>query len=403
MRRHKAAINKLLLQQTGGVLERSKCGRPCAEEEPSTYHVVSRLKRARTNTIERLHGEGGVVYDNQDAIQGHIHAHFEGLLARGHEAPDGSSPFLEGIEEVVTAEDNADLLAPITKDEVYAALRRSPRGKSPGDDGLSTDFWRAVWEVVGDDMLEVFNHMLVHRVTAPSHIRGVMVMVPKVTSPREIGNLRPVTLLNADAKIYSRVLTGRLAVIEPRLLHPMQARAGTGRNMYEELTDIRDAIGYLDMSSRQCRRRRRIKYQACLVSMDFAGAFNNVSHAFMWEVLRRRGVSEEFIEVLKSLYKAASTRIRVNGILTLPLLLLRGIRQGCPASMLLFNIIMAPLLKLLDERLKGLELPRVQDTHQVAARFATSSYVDDALAVLTEAREADVLVTPWKSSATSRD
>lgn len=394
IKKHKAAINTLLLRQMGGVLERAKCSRPCPEEEPSVYHVVSRLKRARQNTIHRLHGEGGAVYDTQEAIEGHVLSHFEALLSRSHATSTDSSPFLEEVEKVVTEEDNEALLAPITIEELKEALIRSPKRKSPGDDGLTADFYLKAFDVLGEDMLEVFNAMLAAREVAVSHTTGILVLVPKIAQPREIGNLRPVTLLNADGKVFSRILTGRLATLETQLLHPMQVRAGAGRGMYDELTDIRDAIGLVNLMNRGLRRRCN-RYKACLVAMDFAGAFNNVNHAYMWEVLRRRGVSEDFIRIVQSMYSNATTRIRVNGHLTVPLLLLRGIRQGCPISMLMFNILMAPLIRMLDRRLRGLELPRADAgaDYAPAYRIAASAYVDDAVAVLTEEMEAATLLS----------
>ena len=391
MKKHKEAVNKLLLQSMGGVLERSKCERPCPEDEPNVHHVAARLKRARVNNIKCLHDEGGAVYDTQEALEQHVHGHFEALLSRADDVTAGPSPFLDELEQVVTEDDNEYLLAPITVEELRAVVKKSPKRKSPGEDGLTAEFYQTAFDVIAEDMLEVFNCMLQERQVADSHTKGVMVLVPKVAQPRVLGNLRPVTLLNADGKMLSRILAIRLSTMESRLLHPLQCRAGQGRNMYDELTDVRDAIASVNLSNRRLRSNRD-KMKACLVSMDFAGAFNHVRHEFIWEVLRRRGVSREFIALVQSMYRTASSRVRVNGRLTAAIWLRRGIRQGCPLSMLLFNIIMEPLIRVLDQRLRGLELPSPDsDSYVVAYRLAASAYVDDALAVLTEPEEMEVL------------
>ena len=51
-----------------------------------------------------------------------------------------------------------------------------------------------------------------------SHNRGVMVMVPKKTSPEVITDLRTVTFLNANGDVFSRVLTRSLENLHHKVL-----------------------------------------------------------------------------------------------------------------------------------------------------------------------------------------
>jgi len=354
IRKHKKAINTLLIRQMGGIIERSKCDRPCSEEEPSIHHVAAQHKRSRQNNLESLEGESGEIHDTQEKLEKYIHQHFTAKLSTSGPPPPASSPFLDELQSVVTPEDNDALLAPITKEELHAALLSSPRHKSPGDDGLTAEFYIASYEILEEDMLAVFNHMLEHRTVSRSHKTGVMVLVPKIARPEKIGHLRPVTLLNTDGKVFTRIMTKRLMAIQGRLVHPNQVHAGAERNIYAALSDIRDVIGELDLVNRN--RKQRDKTQACIISMDIHGAFDHVNHEFLWEVMRRYGLAEEFIDLIKSLYEGAVTRIKINGVLSEAILLLSGVKQGCPLSMILFNIIVSPLIRLLDKLLVGVDL-----------------------------------------------
>jgi hypothetical protein len=52
---------------------------------------------------------------------------------------------------------------------------------------------------------------------------GWMCPLYKKKDRREISNYRPITLLNTDYKIYTKVLATKLAQVAPDVIHPNQA------------------------------------------------------------------------------------------------------------------------------------------------------------------------------------
>jgi hypothetical protein len=139
------------------------------------------------------------------------------------------------------------------------------------------------------------------------------------------------------------------------------------------LCDLRDVISACGA----------LRVPGAVLSTDFSGAFDAVHHDFLYEVLRRRGVSPHFIEVLRAMYTGAGSRLLVNGVLTQSFPVLRSVRQGCPLSMVLFSVVLAPLLQYLERRLQGLSLAN--------ACLKVSSYADDAYYILRSAEEATVV------------
>lgn len=361
-------------------------------EAVGLHHVAACLRRGARRNIEQLQdGEGHVL--RGDAIAEHVRAHFQAVFSAPVElatqrAPDGlptppapasRTPLLDAVvaEPVLTAADSEAILRPFTLEELEAAVVASPRGKSPGEDGLTSEFFVAVWTIVGKDFLKLANAMLQRRRVAPSFKRGVMVLIPKTAqAPVTVKDLRPLTLLNVDGKVFSRALARRLEEAQRRILHPMQVQAGSTRTLQGALCDVRDAVAIAEHH----------KEALCVVALDIAGAFNNLQHHYLWAVLRQHGVSEEVVELLQSMYDGATTRISVNGVLTDVIQLLRGIRQGCPVSMLLYCLASAPLIKALDSRLAGV---RVEESE---GRLAASAYVDDTVALLRDPEEVPVLV-----------
>jgi len=51
---------------------------------------------------------------------------------------------------VVTAEENADLIKPVTDEEIYTAVFQMDPHKAPGSDGFGASFYQDHWDIVRD-------------------------------------------------------------------------------------------------------------------------------------------------------------------------------------------------------------------------------------------------------------
>lgn len=358
----------LMLQ---GVRHRAAMEEAVDDEPVSAVHVGRAARRARQQHIKKVTTDDGEVLTEPAAVQEHFRSLFQAKFqAPAHQgAARGDSQVLASINKVMDSKDNEQLCQPFTAEEVLAAVRRSPKRRSPGSDGITAEFYAKAWDVIGEVLTEVMNAMWSRGEVPAEMTRGIITLVPKKAKPAVAKDWRPITLLDVDYKILARLLTTRLAAFQNRLLHANQVRPGGKRTMAGALCDLRDVLSALGA--------RRVP--GCVVSIDFSGAFDNVNHDFMFEVLRRRGVSEHFVTMLQSVYKEATSQLRINGVLTAAFLVARSVRQGCPASMLLFAVVLAPLLQLLEARLQGLAVAR--------RPLRVSAYADDAFLVMRDHAE----------------
>ena len=46
----------------------------------------------------------------------------------------------------------------LTKEECYASLKSFSKGKSPGTDGLTAEFYLSFWELLGQELVDSFNY-----------------------------------------------------------------------------------------------------------------------------------------------------------------------------------------------------------------------------------------------------
>lgn len=91
-----------------------------------------------------------------------------------------------------------------------------------------------------------------------------------------------------------------------------------------------------------------------MVFIDFAKAFDTVSHRHMLGVLERRGVHELIRRLVRDSYRNCTTTIKTEGGETDQIRLEVGVKRGDPMSPLLFKLAIDPLLYKLDETGQGL-------------------------------------------------
>uniref|UniRef100_A0AAV2JLY8 Reverse transcriptase domain-containing protein n=1 Tax=Knipowitschia caucasica TaxID=637954 RepID=A0AAV2JLY8_KNICA len=148
-------------------------------------------------------------------------------------------------------------------------------------------------------------------------------------------------MVKARTKTFFRRVEG--------LIHPDQACAVPGRRITDSLVLIRDTICYA--------RDRNIRL--VVLNLDFEKAFDRVSHQYLFEVLRKVGLPDRYIEWVGQLYRGISSRFIVNGHLTKAVQINCGVRQGCPLSALLYILCIEPLAQVLrrDQQIRGVGIP----------------------------------------------
>ena len=72
-------------------------------------------------------------------------------------------------------------------------------------------------------------------------------------------------------------------------------------------------------------------------------SFNKIQHPFMIKTIQKMGIEGTYLDTVKAIYDKPIANIIVNGEKLKPFPLRSGIRQGCPLSPLLFNIVLEVL------------------------------------------------------------
>ena len=99
---------------------------------------------------------------------------------------------------------------PISKSEVRRAISKLANGKSPGPDHIPAEFYRLYLNLIVSDYTEVLRESFDAGALPDSFLTGTIILLYKKKDRKDIRNYRPITLLNADYKILTKILASRL-------------------------------------------------------------------------------------------------------------------------------------------------------------------------------------------------
>jgi hypothetical protein len=241
-------------------------------------------------------------------------------------------------------------------------------GKSPGSDGLGRQFYLLFWDLIGPMVHESLAEGFKRGTLSDTQKLSIVRLIPKKDKDkRHLVNLRPISLMNFDTKIGSKVMNNRL---EP-LLHDL---IGIQQNAYVPGRYIGNGIKTLQyIKEHSIKNRNKLMY----MGLDIKKAFDSTSHLFLYNVMKKMNMGEKFIGYIKTLYKDAKAAVINLGKLTDYYPLERSCRQGDPISGTLFLLIIQSFL---DRVLNNADIPGYSFNNK---NYKISTFADDTTLILT--------------------
>lgn len=374
IKRLKAKILTLKREQLAGLKVRTRLQDAVTEETTSMYHVIQENKRQKRKILTEIMTSDGRILDKQSEIREELYRHFSALLGTKQIDEMARDAILTKTFGTLRQEEADSLSAEITEEEVAEAIQRSSKNKSPGPDGLPAELYQAFQGRMISKITLLCNEILNTRREIPKEFcEGTVVLVPKTSRGKTIENLRPITLLNSDYKIFARVMMQRFNSVIGSVTGAYQTSVGKNRTILQTLCNYRDLIATADACRIHC----------ALVSLDFEKAFDKINHLYLLRTMKMMKFPEKVINTIGNLLRNGTSRISVNGQLSKPINVQSSVRQGCPISMVLFAIAIEPFLSTLTRELQGL--------HIHGQKITCYAYADDVTVLVTAANDYEKL------------
>ncbi len=260
-------------------------------------------------------------------------------------------------------------------EELDKAINQMAKGKSPGLDGLTVDFYIFFWKDIRQLLFEALGECLLRQNLSPTMKRGLITLIPKADKdPLSIENWRPITLLCTDYKLLALVYANRLNSGLSKVISECQSAFIKGRNIHFHSRLILDMLDYSHL----------IDKESLILFLDFYKAFDSLEHCFIVETLKCMGFGDKFCNIIKMFYSDITSSVSLGSEITPSFKMSRGIRQGCPISPKLFILTtqMLTLAIVNDLNLQGIKI--------FEKEFKISQFADDTAIFLKDKSMVDI-------------
>ena len=211
----------------------------------------------------------------------------------------------------------------LTKKECWEALNAMKNGKSPGNDGLTKEFYVCFFNEISGNLVAALNRSFEVSQHSSSQRQAVIVLIEKKEKDKRlIKSWRPISLNNVDSKIASKALASRMKTVLSNIIKYDQTAYVKGRYIGESIRLVTDILEYT----------AEHEEVGVLFSADFEKAFDSIEHTFIFATLESFGFGPQFIQWVRTFLKNAESCVMNNGHSTGYFSLKMGTRQGDPLS-----------------------------------------------------------------------
>ncbi|KAL1404263.1 hypothetical protein pipiens_018974, partial [Culex pipiens pipiens] len=270
---------------------------------------------------------------------------------------------------------------PPTIDEVRAILERIKNGKTPGVDNLYAEYLKYGGERVLHDLHELLKKVWVENHMPADWKQVVVVPIPKVKKPTQTGHYRKICLSSSAYKVYAIWILDKL-----------QHLVGPIGNHQAAFLPGRSTTDHLFVLQRLLQERWNGGETTVLMSLDIEKAFDSVCLLTLPAILRQKGVPNNVINRVIECLRGEIQQVLWQRQLTRPMERRRGIKQGCPLSPFLFNLIMEAVLETVADEVVNL---RLNPEGSLNLPFLLA-FADDLIIIADQVSDVETILTSLK-------
>ena len=230
---------------TSGIIFRSKT-KWYEEGEKKTQYFFSLEKRNKTKShIRKLIGQTDDELTSPKSILNEIKSFYSNLYSRKSVKTEQEClQYLASINTPKLSEsERKEGEGRLTLQKCWEALQSMKNGKSPGNDGLTKEFYVCFFEEVAPPLLKSLNYAFMVGELSTSQKQAVITLIEKEgRDKRLVKNWRPISLMNVDTKIASKAFALRMRKVIPSIINYDQTAYVKGRFIGESIRLIDDIL-----------------------------------------------------------------------------------------------------------------------------------------------------------------
>ncbi len=314
-------INELYLDLAKGAFIRSRAKWLEDGERNSSYFFALEKRKS----LSALNIDGAVC---KDIVQ---ISNFVSNLYSSKLDTNSCDSFLDKVQCCIPAiDDDYKSYCELKCEEVWKALQSMKKGKSPGIDGLSVEFYTHFWDTIKSPLVKMYKECIIRREMTVTMKQGIIYLIPKANKDiLSIDNWRLITLLTVDYKVLALVYANRLKTSLDFIISETQSGFLKGRHISNNIRLVLDLLDYADS----------VHSNSLILFLDFYKAFDTIEHQFLLKSLKLFGFGDASVDTIAKFYNEINSSVVIHFNTSNRFDILCGVRQGCPISPFLFLLV----------------------------------------------------------------
>ena len=244
----------------------------------------------------------------------------------------------EGVDKVYQ---DLGINEPFTEKEFMSVIKNLKNCKAAGFDGLPNEILKNSPKVIHLLLLKFINLCLTKCLITQSWCKELINPIFKDGLLNDPNNYRGICISSALLKIICSLLNNRVQAYCNRLnlINKNQIGFKSKHRTADHLLTLKAVVKkYVTVGKK--------KLHACFI--DFKKAFDSVWHEGLFYKVEKCGISGNFLDLIRDLYKKTNCAIKIGESITDFFDYAKGVRQGCPLSPILFNIYVNDIFELMN-------------------------------------------------------
>ncbi|XP_060179946.1 uncharacterized protein LOC132609802 [Lycium barbarum] len=239
------------------------------------------------NIDSSLHAEKAREELNKGNVQGNegiakaARHHFEHMFNLNHSFTD--QHIFNVILECINHNDNASLNAIPDLEETKNVVFNMIPSSVVGPDGNNGNFLKKSWNIIQEDIKNMVHVLFNGKNLTKFYSHTCLVLIPKVESPSNFGDLRPISLSNFTTKIISKILSIWLNPLLDKVIFENQSGFVKGRLITENVLLAQELAQRVSQSNHGGN---------MIIKLDMAKASDRMSWDFLLAVMSKFGFSD---------------------------------------------------------------------------------------------------------------